>query len=185
MENLPLWGQAGVAALGYAGIPYGAPAVLGVGVGAAGALGTPLIIGYALYKKFRKAGVPPPKPAEKSLIEKVAKEGNKAAAKAAAAFLDAGSKAATVLKAYGFSDAARLVGANPTTASIAAILVTAGVSYAAIRKFKSMVSRKGGKGAITRRATKKAKNISKTLTKLSKPTSRRTRRTKKKYSRRR
>lgn len=136
--------------------------LLGLAVG----LGTD--IGRALYNTMF---APKPKPFEKSLINTVKKQGGKVVAEAAAAFLDTGKHASSILKSNGFKAAATLVGANPTIATIATILAGAGVSYAIIRKFKNAVSRKGGQASITRRHSKRTRSVQKTLTKLSKPAS--------------
>ena len=137
------------------------------------AVGVGTKIGSALYNS---AFAPKPKPHEKSLIRLIKTQGGKVAAEAAAAFLDTGKHASDILKSNGFKAAASLVGANPTTATVAAILAGSGVGYALIRKFKSIVSRKGGASSITRKHNTRTKTTKKIITSLTKPSgTRRTR----------
>jgi chromate transport protein ChrA len=139
-------------------------------------------LAYLLYKG-KKPDIPPPPPASKKFLDAVKSQGNKAASIAAAAFLDAGRNAATILKESNFHAAAKLVGAHPTAASVAALLTAAGVSYAVVRKLKSLVSRKGGVSKITRTNTKKLKTTLTSLT--SKPRSKRKNRSRSRSRRRR
>ena len=103
--------------------------------------------------------------ATSKLLDIVKSQASTAVSLAAAAFLEAGQNASTILKETNLPAAAKLVGSHPTMASITALLTAAGVSYVVVRKLKSLVSRKGGVSKITRTNTKKLKKTEKMLSK--------------------